>query len=56
MTVVRLEALRAALQIRKAGDTPADTIKTAQEFLDWIEPPAVKPADLIQKSGQLPRR
>jgi hypothetical protein len=56
MNDARIEALRAALAIRKSGDTPATTIATAQEFLDWIQPPAQPPAEPIQKSGQPPRR
>lgn len=51
----RIEALRAAMQVRTPGTSPDQTVATAQRFLDWLEPPAEKP-EAIAKSGQPPRR
>lgn len=51
----RIEALRAAMQLRTPGTSPDQTVAVAQRFLDWLEPPAETPA-ATAKSGQPPRR
>lgn len=51
----RVEALRFAMQVRTLGTPPSETVAVAQQFLDWLEPPAETQA-AIAKSGQPPRR
>lgn len=51
----RIEALRAAMQVRTPGTLPDQTVAVAQQFLDWLEPPEKKQAAIAQ-SGQPPRR
>lgn len=51
----RIEALRAAMQVRTPGTPPDQTVAVAQQFLDWLEPPVEKQA-VIAKPGQPPRR